>query len=193
MDSNILYKILGHQSVCVDKTLTKYAIAEYMHFAKDVSRRIASLYVELLFHSYSVTSDEFCIYSVLSLSSYHKLAISIDNFGCQVGSIRWGVTYTERKLGSSHTTKKSGTSGHVTAKAREYLTDVVCDSLYEQMQHSRLDKGATASLQFSFKDTCMDATASQQLFHAYNFDMISTTIKETPSLSVYMYTFVDKI
>ncbi len=195
MDYNLLYKLIGHASIGIDKTLTRYAVDAYNEFTKNISNRLASLYIDLLLQACDAAgSDVYFISSVLNLGSLTDILITMDNFGCHVGGMKWDLiyTYSDKDINLSHATRKSCMFNRATIKTRNYLVKVVSDTLYEVTHVQHLDQSANATLSFVFQNKCMDTSASQRLFDTYGFHILTSRIKDTPSSSAYTYQFTWK-
>lgn len=192
MDNNLLYKILGYGSaVGVNKELTKFAVCDYEAFIRDVSYRLSSMLIDILFQGYNVDFKQCYIYCVLNLDSLDDIDISFDNYGVEVNRLRWELCYTntDKNIDMSHRTRKSCMFNGLTDEKRDYLAKIVRDTLYELMRNTRVSRTAIARIQFAFEKTSIDASMIKKIIQSYKFNIESEEIKEKPGSSHYMYCF----
>jgi hypothetical protein len=201
MDHHVLYKILGETAVGVNKALSHYAISEYTTMTRDVSNRIATVYVDTLLQSYSMAIDDFEAYSVLQIHTpegypeghspqHQKIVISFIHHGPHIGSANCRIQYSNLDTYSnvSCVTMKEFALQDYTHKTKAFLVRTLSNILCDMFQHSRLATDATVNMNFIFKNRCLDELRSQETFGKYAFQLTKTTTKETSYESNYSYT-----
>lgn len=198
-DNHVLYKILGHHAIGINKTLSTYAIDDYMSMLDEFITRLSTTYVDIIFQPCAFR-EEYTMTTVLKVSAKYTLSVSYHNYGEHMSGARLEIEYMQPDKYITHMsckTKKTFTFAVFTRDIHgsivRTMKDALRDALRDIFKCSMLDKTIHMEMMAIISDICLDATEVEHIMRSRSFHITESTIKETPSSSSYHFKFVSTL
>jgi hypothetical protein len=189
MDAHLLYKLLGYNSVGVDKTLTQFAVNDYISFANDLSTKLAKACIALLLQSYNV-NESYSIYSTIKINNV-LVNVSLLNHGnmCMSSNFKLSYKLLDKYMNFSCTTTKEYIFATYTTQIKDYFINILKDMIMEIFNKKLFNHDTELCMWFICEDVCMKEELSKDILMEYQFSLEELNVKETPSKSLYNFKF----